>query len=283
MGMQAKFQKLIVASLATLAVGAFNVACSGDTNSQDVNVMNARREAQIWTTYALNPYLRAYIIEVSVHDGKALLRGNVDGEFNKDLAAEIALGVEGVTQVDNQILGQTNYVAPARTPGSKRSYGAVIDDAMISAEISSKLLWSRYSDGLTIYVETSWRRVSLTGHADSAQSRDLVGRLAINTRGVEVVENRLIVDNSAASDGARLMRAAHTAQTIVEDSWITSRVGSTLMYSTNVGGSDIAVNTSGGIVTLDGKVSTAAQREFAIEFANNVRGVKSVQANALRF
>ena len=58
---------------------------------------------------------------------------------------------------------------------------------------------------------------------------------------------------------------------------------STYGYSSNVNGSDIGVSTNSGIVTLSGKVDSGAERALAIELAQNVRGVKSVQSKALTF
>ena len=84
------------------------------------------QETQIWTTYALSPYLRANDIKVSVHGGKATLTGKVEESVNKDLAKQIAMGVNGIKDVDNQIVIEANYVPPAH---STRSFGEVVDDA----------------------------------------------------------------------------------------------------------------------------------------------------------
>ena len=67
----------------------------------------------------------------------------------------------------------------------------------------------------------------------------------------------------------------------MSDGWITTKVTSTYMYSSNVDGSDISVNTDKGVVMLTGKVDSGAERTLAIELAQNVRGVKSVQSKAL--
>jgi osmotically-inducible protein OsmY len=67
----------------------------------------------------------------------------------------------------------------------------------------------------------------------------------------------------------------------MSDNWITTKVKSTFMFSTNVRGSDIDVSTKDGIVTLTGKVHSGAERDLAVELANNVRGVKSVQSKGL--
>ncbi len=75
--------------------------------------------------------------------------------------------------------------------------------------------------------------------------------------------------------------SANEAEQDIVDSWITTKVKSTFMYSNNVNGSDIDVSTSAGVVTLSGKVDSGAERALAIELADNVRGVKSVQAQGL--
>ena len=48
--------------------------------------MDARQESQIWTTFALSPYLSANDIKVTVRQGKATLSGNVGDGVSKDLA-----------------------------------------------------------------------------------------------------------------------------------------------------------------------------------------------------
>jgi osmotically-inducible protein OsmY len=69
----------------------------------------------------------------------------------------------------------------------------------------------------------------------------------------------------------------------MSDSWITTKVKSTFMYSSNVSGADISVNTEKGVVTLSGKLDSGAEQALAIELAQNIRGVKSVSAKQLVF
>ena len=274
------FRKTLFASSVALAMAGISGAALADTVPQ--NVIEARQETQIWTSYALSPYLRANDLKVSVHDGKATLTGTVAEDVNKDLAKQIALGVNGVKEVDNQIVVQADYVPPARTATAERGFGEVIEDASITAAVKSKLLWSKHADGLATDVDTKNGRVTLIGKADSGAARDLAGRLALNTRGVSSVDNQLVVKAPAAK-GAKAATAefAKNESANISDTWITTKVKSTFMYSRNVNGSDIAVNTSAGIVTLSGKVDSGAERALAIELAQNVRGVKSVQAKGL--
>jgi osmotically-inducible protein OsmY len=249
------------------------------TVSQEVT--NARQESQIWTTYALSPYLRASDLKVSVQNGKATLTGTVEEEANKELAKEIALGVNGIKEVDNKILVQVDSVPSKRT--SVRSYGEVIDDVTITAVVKSKLLWSKFRDNLTTNVDTKFGRVTLTGTADSAVAKENAGSLARNTRGVVSVDNNLVVDGIKPNVVDSAKSSFDKAGQDISDSWITTKVKYTFLYSSNVAGSDITVTTNGGIVKLSGKVGSGTERDLAITLAQNVRGVKNVTAKDLTF
>src|SRR3990167_3539149 len=129
-------RKLMIATGIALSIAAMSTAAIAGV-SQDVT--DARQEAQIWTTYTLSPYLRANNLSVSVHEGKATLTGKVNEDVNKDLAKQIALGVNGIKEVDNQIVVLADYEP---TPGTVRNYGQVVDDASITAAVKSKLVRS---------------------------------------------------------------------------------------------------------------------------------------------
>lgn len=272
-------KKLILASSIALAMTSIHGTVIADTVSQDIT--EARQETQIWTTYALSPYLRAQDLKVSVDAGKATLTGVVDESVNKDLAKEIALGVDGVKEVDNQIVIQADYVAPVSSSG--RTFGDVMDDSAITTAIKSKLAWSKNTNGISTNVVTKAGRVTLQGTADSAAVKELTGRMAMNTRGVVSVDNQLVVNASKPTMADSAKDTAQETQQEIKDSWITAKVKSTFLYSSNVGGSNIEVNTTGGIVTLTGKLNSGAERALAIELADNVRGVKRVDAKGLMF
>lgn len=136
---------LLAPGIALMMASVYGQAIAADAVSQDI--IDARQEAQIWTTYALNPYLRANDLTVTVHSGKVTLTGNVDEGAEKDLAKEIALGVSGIKDVENQIVVQPDYVPAAES--KSRSYGQIIDDATITAAIKSKLTWNKQTDGLS--------------------------------------------------------------------------------------------------------------------------------------
>ena len=277
--MHKQYKRFLLASGIVLILMALNGTATAGTVSQDVT--NARQETQIWTTYALSPYLRANDLKVSVDNGKATLTGTVEEEANKELAKEIALGVNGIKEVDNQIVVHSDFVPAKRT--AVRSYGEVIDDATITAAVKSKLLWSKNTDGLATNVDTKFGRVTLLGTADSAAARERAESLARNTRGVVSVDNKIAIDSTQQNIVDSAKSSMDKAGQNVSDSWITTKVKYTFLYSSNVAGSDITVSTTNGDVTLKGKLSSGAERALAIELAQNVRGVKNVNAKDLTF
>ncbi|HEX5361576.1 MAG TPA: BON domain-containing protein [Fluviicoccus sp.] len=266
--------------LAMSAIGCTAIAEPAPAASSALEVVDARQESQIWTTFALSPSLRANDLKVVVRRGKATLSGKVDDDINKELAKQIALGVSGIKEVDNQIVVDADY-APTR-PASERDFADVVDDASITAAVKSKLIWSKHADGLATTVETRGGRVSLQGTAASAAARDLAGRLALNTRGVVGVDNRLTVQALPAPTAEKSKSSTAEAGRGISDTWITTKVKSTYLYSSHVDGSGIKVSTSQGVVTLSGQVTGNAERLLAIELAQNLRGVIRVEAKGLK-
>lgn len=276
-------KNLIVTSGLALLLSTLNVSYAAESATQ--SLIDVRQEVQIWTTYALNPYLRANSLKATVKNGKATLTGVVPEDVNKELAKEIALGVDGIKEVDNQIKVVSESTVSQANPMS--GFADAVDDATITATVKSKLLWSRHTDGLKTTVVTKLGRVSLTGTADSAAAKELAGRLAMNTRGVVSVDNALVISKEHASSlnvtQDKVAVAASGAEQTISDSWITAKVKSTLLYSTNVSGSSIEVSTQAGVVTLSGKLTSGAEKALAVELTENVRGVKSVDAKGLTF
>jgi predicted xylose isomerase-like sugar epimerase len=63
----------------------------------------ARQEGSIWTALALNRHLNPFTIEVDVENASAKITGTVETSVVHDLAEQIALGIDGVNKVDNQL------------------------------------------------------------------------------------------------------------------------------------------------------------------------------------
>ncbi len=275
--MNSSYRQFIFASAILMTITPVPSVFAADAVTTSLD--DVRQESQIATSYALNPYLRANDLKVTVQKGKAVLTGKVDEKISKELASEIARGVSGITDVDNQIVVEANYLPHFGHGG----FGDKIDDASISAAIRSKLQWNKDVDSVGTDVSTKNGRVTLTGNADSQAAKDIANRLAMNTRGVTSVTNNLKIQSNQMTDDDKARAKAEDESHNISDSWITAKVKSSFMYSSNINGGDIDVSTNNGVVTLTGKVASGIERSLAIETAQNIRGVKSVTSNALLF
>jgi len=290
------FQKLALASSVAFALagmGSTGMAAGTTPKTTDAQmktqsvsdqVSDARKEAQIWTTYATNPHLHAFDLKVEVKGNTATLNGKVQSGAAKDLAEQIALGVDGIKQVDNRLLVDAAYEPPKRA-STDRSFGDVVQDATITASIKSKLLWNAHTDALDIHVDTNRGQVTLTGAVASGTEKDLAGRIAKNTNDVIGVTNQLSVTGKPGTTARAKDEMKTTAQESKEamtDGWITTKVKSSLLLTRDVDGKDISVTTDNGVVKLGGNVDSKAEKERAIEIAQNVRGVKKVDPSGIK-
>jgi len=218
---------------------------------------------------------------VEIENGIATLTGEVESEVDRDLAEQVALGVDGVREVDNQLQVAGEGVERSADDGEGRAFSTRFNDATTTATVKSKLLWNRNTEGLDINVTTRDGVVTLEGRTDSEASSELAERLARNTDGVRQVDNKLSVSvEGGTADRARAQ--ANQAGGAISDAWITSKVKSSFLFSSNLDGLDISVETKNGQVTLSGQVANDAEKSLAVETAENIRGVRGVNADALR-
>ena len=71
--------------------------------------------------------------------------------------------------------------------------------------------------------------------------------------------------NDAGDGTARQTRADASSQQPVEDSWITTKVKADLLVDDQTKGLDINVSTTNGVVTLAGRLDSAAQVDKAVK------------------
>jgi osmotically-inducible protein OsmY len=273
-------KKLVLAVAAASALGLAPVMAQADQPDLKTQLAQARQEGSIWTAFALNRHLSPFKISVEVEQGTAVLKGKVENQVDKDLATQIAGDIEGINKVDNQLQIDP---AEAAEPGTKATMAQRFDDATLTATIKSKLLWNSVTEGLNIQVSADKGAVTLKGQASDANAKLLAGSLASNTDGVTEVNN--LISLSARDTQAIKDQSASEASAVREelsDAWITSKVKSSLIYSRNLDGLNIKVETKNGIVSLDGVVANYAEKELAVEIVRNIRGVKGVDADTLR-
>jgi osmotically-inducible protein OsmY len=138
---------------------------------------------------ATSDELSAMMINTDVKDGVAHLEGEVGTDAQREMAAELAMTVDGVTSVMNDL--QVN--ADAQTLGEQLAEG--LDDAALTARVKSRLLASENTSGLQINVDTSDSVVTLSGEVDSETARELAELITANTPGVSSVRNELNAGN----------------------------------------------------------------------------------------
>jgi hyperosmotically inducible protein len=74
-----------------------------------------------------------------------------------------------------------------------------------------------------------------------------------------------------------LKHETSVATTVVHDAAVTTKVKAAMLADDNVKGLGISVTTQDGVVTLQGKAATSAERDEAVKIAQNVEGVKRVE------
>lgn len=146
--------------------------------------------------YALNRHLSAFAIDTEVDSGMVHLTGNVSHDIDSDLAEELAKNIEGVVQVDNDlVVAPEAHRNPEDVPpeGADRTFGTWIDDATTTASVKSRLLGNENTKGLQIDVDTRGDQVTLSGEVASAQEKALAEEVALSTGDVQSVRNQLVV------------------------------------------------------------------------------------------
>jgi osmotically-inducible protein OsmY len=185
-------------------------------------------------------------------------------------------------------------------------------DPGITTKVKAKLAADDTVKSYRIDVDTKDHIVTLSGEVDNAVAKARAVELARATEGVkDVVDNTSIVagvtppggiDDAAATTGrtaaakaddkideaqkkaddktdAAQKKAgdkADKAGESVEDAALTAKVKTKFLADTKISGLKIDVDTHHNVVTLSGKVPTAAERAHAVAVAKATDGVKSV-------
>jgi len=189
---------------ASLAVTSVATAGGNDHYSTDAKLKDAWLDGKIESALLINRHLNNFTIDTDVKKGKAYLSGTVNSEVDRDLAAEIARSIEGVTSVDNDIIVKKQpemmdkmHLSHKHQKDQTRSFGVWYDDATTTASIKSELLWNEQTSGLDINVDTAFGVVTLNGVVDSESEKDLIEQIAENTPGVRNVESEIEVDSNS--------------------------------------------------------------------------------------
>jgi hyperosmotically inducible periplasmic protein len=140
-----------------------------------------------------NTHLNSFDINTDVKDGVVILTGKVDSRIDKKLAEELVAGIDGVSEVDNQlsVISMDDEDVATEKPVSQE-----LKDAKIATVVKSKLLMDSDISGLDIDVDVTKGHVKLKGSVESENARALAIEIAKNTSDVESVDDELTIEES---------------------------------------------------------------------------------------
>lgn len=153
-------------------------------------------EGKLATALSLNKHLDSFKIDIHVDDNMATLEGAVHSDIEKDLAENIALGIEGIDSVTNKIsvIEKPTGVAESTTREG-RSFAQYVADVSTTAAIKTELLASKNVKGLDIDVDTLNDKVTLSGKVKSLEEKALAQAIAAKHNDVKGVVNNLQISS----------------------------------------------------------------------------------------
>ena len=146
-------------------------------------------KATLASLYIRSPFLSPFELQIRVKDAVVTLEGTVSDEDKRDLAVEIARGIEGVREVVDHL--QIDPESAPRPPVAGPACRA--DDALLAERVRSQLYWNRNTHGLTLQVTASNGIVTLQGEVATRSEAALARLIALNTCGVSEVHSKLRV------------------------------------------------------------------------------------------
>lgn len=212
-----------------------------------------------------DPRVRSYRVEVGVEDGVATLTGIVDNLKARRAARQDVENTVGVFSVVNLI--------KVRAPEGRA-------DRAVETDVKSALLRSPSVDRYEISVAVDDGVATLSGVVDSYFEKGLADDLAARTKGVEMVQNDLVVRNQgrySTSDPLvypwRLESFTwydpDPTPTYLSDRRLERAVEDELFWSPFVSADEITVHADDGVVTLEGEVDSwrewGAARDNALQ------------------
>ncbi|MFZ2400000.1 MAG: BON domain-containing protein [Smithella sp.] len=216
--------------------------------------MDNRIESSAKNSYVFRTYLQADDIKIKSEDGAVSLTGTVSEESHKSLAQDTVADLPGVKSVDNRL--EVKGESPAK-----------MSDAWITAKVKTMFLFHQNVSAMT-EVSTKAGIVTLQGKAANEAQKDLTTEYAKDVEGVKGVNNEMT--------GGTIAKKKRTVGEKIDDASITAQVKMTLLYHRSTSALNTSVKTKRGVVTLSGNAGSAAEKDLASKYANDVNGVKGV-------
>lgn len=206
--------------------------------------------------------------------------------MNKTLATFIlGLGVVNVTHADYQVDSQQTPTYNQQHQGSNyynQSAQSVPTDQELAKNVRDKLSSGWFSKGYEqVQVQVNNGNVTLTGSVKTNDDKLKVEKEVRNLDGVKSLNSQLTVQEPSAKDKDKEHNQfpQDTAATPADEQLnkkIRDSVSRGVLWNSY---KDIALQTSNGVVTLTGTVSSADDQQKLIADVLKVEGVRTVRSN----
>jgi hyperosmotically inducible periplasmic protein len=182
------------------------------------------------------------------------------------------------------LLGAGSSPVLAETAAKPKSAdtATAMGDAAITTMIKAKYMGDSRLKNSAISVTTANGVVSLTGRAVSSESKAVAEELARQIEGVRNVDNLIETPSMAGSIGSDIKSAAKKTEQASSDSWITTKVKSSLLADSSTKGLNINVKTVNHVVILSGTAGSQAEADKAVEISRRIKGVENVESSGLK-
>lgn len=177
----------------TLIATALITTFSANAGDWQKDAKDAWIDGKVETTLLLNNDLNSFYIDTTVKDGEVILTGTVDREVESSLAEELALSIEGVAEVKNNLL----VVKDSTEQDNKKEYSE-FTDKKITTVVKTRLLIDSEVTGSNIDVDTEKGVVTLNGEVESEAEEELAVLIAGKAEDVrDVISNLNVVSEQS--------------------------------------------------------------------------------------
>ena len=192
------------------------------------------------------------------------------------------------TLLSLMVAGLVSTGAVAADMKSENKWEKGAKDAWIDGKPEATLLFNGNLNSFDINTDVKNGTVVLTGKVKNSVDKKLAEELVVDIDGVTAVDNRLTVVGKdamvAAQDNSGDMQndmenKSKEATSELTDAKIATVIKTRLLMDSDISGFDIDVDVEEGNVTLTGKVKSDAERQLAVEIAQNATDVKNVEDN----
>ncbi len=184
---------LALGGTVALALPAGHAAAQEAASAADAAIT-----ARVKTALLADARTQGFDINVDTRGGSVTLTGGADSSDAKDAAGAIAMGVDGVTRVDNRLVvaaagtqardAANEATASGQVRAAASDAGDSMGDGWLSTKVKAGLIADDQVKAFDIDVTTEGDVVSLSGHVPSQEVRAIAIRIAEQTEGVARVD-----------------------------------------------------------------------------------------------